>query len=155
VCRVCSSYRAAHLTAYYVAFGPHGPRAPVNPPGTVVKILTGVSVLIGSASLIYAGVRSIGMLVLSIFHRTVLTLAVLYFFFNTQLPRHQGRSTRSGKRPPMSVQRNSKSIPFQVRISVSFFFAFPSHVFLLLTTWGWHAGISSEGYAGKGFVTHK
>ena len=46
--------------AYYVAFGPHGPRAPVNPPGTTVKILTGVSALIGAAGLLYAGFRSIG-----------------------------------------------------------------------------------------------
>jgi hypothetical protein len=50
------------VLAYYVAFGPHGPRAPVNPPGTTVKILTGVSALIGAAGLLYAGFRSIGTL---------------------------------------------------------------------------------------------
>ena len=49
------------VLAYYVAFGPHGPRAPVNPPGTTVKILTGVFALIASAGLLYAGFRSIGM----------------------------------------------------------------------------------------------
>jgi cytochrome c oxidase subunit 4 len=48
------------VIAYYVAFGPHGPRAPVNPPGTTVKILTGVSALIGAAGLLYAGFRAIG-----------------------------------------------------------------------------------------------
>jgi hypothetical protein len=50
------------VLAYYVAFGPHGPRAPVNPPGTTVKILTGVSALIGAAGLLYAGFRAIGTL---------------------------------------------------------------------------------------------
>ena len=49
-----------HL-AYYVAFGPHGPRAPVNPPGTVVKIFVGVSALVGAAGLLYGGIRAIGM----------------------------------------------------------------------------------------------
>lgn len=48
------------VTAYYVAFGPHGPRSPVNPPGTTVKIITGVSVLIGTAGLLYTGIRAIG-----------------------------------------------------------------------------------------------
>jgi hypothetical protein len=48
------------VLAYYVAFGPHGPRAPVNPPGTTVKVLTGVSALIGAAGLLYVGFRAIG-----------------------------------------------------------------------------------------------
>ena len=52
----------ASFPAYYVAFGPHGPRSPVNPPGTTVKILTGVSALIGAAGLLYVGFRSIGTL---------------------------------------------------------------------------------------------
>ena len=46
--------------AYYVAFGPHGPRAPVNPPGTTVKVMAGVGVLIATAGLVYGGVRSVG-----------------------------------------------------------------------------------------------
>jgi cytochrome c oxidase subunit 4 len=50
------------VLAYYVAFGPHGPRAPVNPPGTTVKIFTGVSALIGAAGLLYVGFRAIGTL---------------------------------------------------------------------------------------------
>jgi cytochrome c oxidase subunit 4 len=50
------------VLAYYVAFGPHGPRAPVNPPGTTVKIITGVSALIGAAGLLYTGFRAIGTL---------------------------------------------------------------------------------------------
>ena len=60
----CSGWRidVLRFLAYYVAFGPHGPRAPVNPPGTTVKILTGVSALIGAAGLLYAGFRAIGTL---------------------------------------------------------------------------------------------
>ena len=50
------------VLAYYVAFGPHGPRAPVNPPGTTVKIISGVSALIAAAGLVYVGFRAIGTL---------------------------------------------------------------------------------------------
>lgn len=46
--------------AYYVAFGPHGPRAPVNPQGTTVKVVAGVGVLIATAGLIYGGIRAVG-----------------------------------------------------------------------------------------------
>lgn len=74
-----------HRTAYYVAFGPHGPRAPVNPPGTAVKILTGITVLVGTAGLLYGGIRSMGVLSSSIFYDPVLTstcpLSSLFFFF--------------------------------------------------------------------------
>ncbi|EIN07119.1 COX4-domain-containing protein, partial [Punctularia strigosozonata HHB-11173 SS5] len=44
--------------AYYVAFGPHGPRAPINPPGTVPKIIAGVSALIAVSGLVFVTVRS-------------------------------------------------------------------------------------------------
>ncbi|KDQ61295.1 hypothetical protein JAAARDRAFT_125168 [Jaapia argillacea MUCL 33604] len=37
--------------AYYVAFGPHGPRAAVNPPGTVAKIIFGTG-----AAIVFAAV---------------------------------------------------------------------------------------------------
>jgi hypothetical protein len=73
--------RCAHPTAYYVAFGPHGPRAPVNPPGTVVKILTGITVLVGTAGLLYGGIRSLGMVVSINILIIVLTSTILDFFF--------------------------------------------------------------------------
>jgi len=93
----CCSY-ALHRPAYYVAFGPHGPRAPVNPPGTVVKIFTGISVLVGTASLIYAGIRSIGVLARSIFHHIVLTSTVFLFFcFNSK--------KRTAPPPPKSISK--------------------------------------------------
>jgi len=44
--------------AYYVAFGPHGPRTPVSPPGQAFKVITGISVMIGVATLMYFGVRA-------------------------------------------------------------------------------------------------
>ena len=48
------------LAAYYVAFGPHGPRAPVNPPGTVPKVAIGVAALVAAAGVIFYAVRASG-----------------------------------------------------------------------------------------------
>ncbi|EPQ57821.1 cytochrome c oxidase subunit IV [Gloeophyllum trabeum ATCC 11539] len=45
--------------AYYVAFGPHGPRAPVNPPGSGVKILFATLGLIGTTGLLYYALRQV------------------------------------------------------------------------------------------------
>ncbi|ETW86317.1 hypothetical protein HETIRDRAFT_243779, partial [Heterobasidion irregulare TC 32-1] len=44
--------------AYYVAFGPHGPRTPVNPPGTSAKVTAGVFGLIAAAAAVFATVRA-------------------------------------------------------------------------------------------------
>ncbi|KAI0647499.1 cytochrome c oxidase subunit IV-domain-containing protein [Trametes meyenii] len=44
--------------AYYVAFGPHGPRAPVNPPGAKAKIALSVTGLIVSAGVIFYAIRA-------------------------------------------------------------------------------------------------
>ena len=46
--------------AYYVAFGPHGPRTPVNPPGTSAKVTAGVFGLIAAAAAVFATVRALG-----------------------------------------------------------------------------------------------
>lgn len=43
-------------SAYYVAFGPHGPRAPTSQPGDGVKILFSTLGLIGAAGLLFYGV---------------------------------------------------------------------------------------------------
>ncbi|KAF8470513.1 COX4, subunit IV of cytochrome c oxidase [Russula ochroleuca] len=95
---------AEKKAAYYVAFGPHGPRAPVNPPGTTVKILTGVSALIATAGLLYAGFRAIA------------------------------------PTPPKTISKEweeaSNERAKELKINPI-------------------SGISSEGYSGKGFVTHK
>ncbi|KAI0253473.1 cytochrome c oxidase subunit IV-domain-containing protein [Lactifluus subvellereus] len=90
--------------AYYVAFGPHGPRAPVSPPGTTVKILAGVSVLIGTAGLLYAGIRAIA-------------------------PPSPKTISKEWEEATNERAKELKINPI--------------------------SGISSEGYSGKGFVTHK
>lgn len=46
--------------AYYVAFGPHGPRKPINPPGTSIKVAFGVATLIGLSGATYFAVRASG-----------------------------------------------------------------------------------------------
>lgn len=44
--------------AYYIAFGPHGPRAPIKPPGSNVRILLGILGGIGFAGVIYGLIRA-------------------------------------------------------------------------------------------------
>jgi len=44
--------------AYYVAFGPHGPRAPTSQPGDNLKILLSTVALIGIAGALYLGIKS-------------------------------------------------------------------------------------------------
>jgi cytochrome c oxidase subunit 4 len=94
--RACCSCEL-HRTAYYVAFGPHGPRAPVNPPGTVVKIFAGVTLLVGSASLLYAGIRSMGVLVPSILYHSVLTSTLPFFFLS--------KTISTAPPPPKSISK--------------------------------------------------
>ena len=47
-------------TAYYVSFGPHGPREPILPEGAGMRIVGGIVAAIGVAVAIFAGVRSMG-----------------------------------------------------------------------------------------------
>ncbi|KAL1409628.1 Cytochrome c oxidase subunit 5B, mitochondrial [Vanrija albida] len=44
--------------AYFVAFGPHGPRAPVNPPGNTIKVFAGTLAAVGVALGLFALARS-------------------------------------------------------------------------------------------------
>jgi len=44
--------------AYYIAFGPHGPRTPIKPAGANVKIMLGIVGSIGLAGVIYGLIRS-------------------------------------------------------------------------------------------------
>ena len=55
-CCVCVFF----CVAYYVAFGPHGPRAPVDAPGAGYKITLSVVGLIAVAGAIFMAVRSAG-----------------------------------------------------------------------------------------------
>jgi hypothetical protein len=51
---------AAHRVAWYVSFGPHGPRSPVNPPGTTAKIIGGMTGLVALSAVIFLSVRAMG-----------------------------------------------------------------------------------------------
>ncbi|KAF9053283.1 cytochrome c oxidase subunit IV-domain-containing protein [Panaeolus papilionaceus] len=46
--------------AYYVAFGPHGPRAPTSQPGDNLKIFLAVTALVGSTTILWALSRYYG-----------------------------------------------------------------------------------------------
>ena len=46
--------------AYYVSFGPHGPREPIVPPGSNVKIFFGTLAAMGAAVGVFALIRSQG-----------------------------------------------------------------------------------------------
>ena len=46
------------LVAYYVAFGPHGPRAPVSKPGDGIKIFASTAALVGVAGIIFYAIRA-------------------------------------------------------------------------------------------------
>lgn len=78
--RVCSgagfrglSTLGRQRTAYYVAFGPHGPRAPITPAGTTPKIIFGMTVILAATSLVFFGVRSQGAFTSSLPGLTLLT----------------------------------------------------------------------------------
>jgi len=43
---------------YYVAFGPHGPRTPHNPPGSSLKVILGTLGLVGVTGILYTTIRS-------------------------------------------------------------------------------------------------
>lgn len=47
-------------TAYFVAFGPHGPRTPANEPGHSLKVFVGVTALVAVAYGVFAFARSQG-----------------------------------------------------------------------------------------------
>ena len=52
--------RLTRPAAYYVAFGPHGPREPILPPGSGAKTFGGVLVAIAVAGGLFGIVRSFG-----------------------------------------------------------------------------------------------
>ncbi|PCH37817.1 cytochrome c oxidase subunit IV [Wolfiporia cocos MD-104 SS10] len=90
--------------AYYVAFGPHGPRRPVDPPGTYPKILLGTAAGIASAGVIFYAVRS------------------------------------RAPPPPRTINKEWEEAANQRALEQKI---------------NPISGVSSEGYTGKGYVTHK
>lgn len=58
---LCFIARLSHnLPAYYVAFGPHGPRKPTSNPGDGLKIVGSVGLAVVAAGLVFFGIRSQG-----------------------------------------------------------------------------------------------
>ncbi|OCH88817.1 cytochrome c oxidase subunit IV [Obba rivulosa] len=90
--------------AYYVAFGPHGPRAPTHKPGDTVKLLLGTLAGIAVAGGVFA-------------------------WFRSRAPPPPRSLTKEWEEASNELAREQKMNPI--------------------------SGISSEGYKGKGFVTHK
>ena len=50
----------ANVLAYFVAFGPHGPRAPYNPPNNTMKVIIGTTLSMLAAYGIVQAVRASG-----------------------------------------------------------------------------------------------
>lgn len=90
--------------AYYVAFGPHGPRKPVTPPGGNLKIAVATLGLIAVTGAIFATIRS------------------------------------RAPPPPRTINKEWEEASNQRALEMKL---------------DPISGISSEGYKGKGFVTHK
>ncbi len=55
----CVELRAP-ISAYFIAFGPHGPRAPIKPPGSNIKIVFGVVGGLVLGATLFATIRSFG-----------------------------------------------------------------------------------------------
>ena len=53
--------------AYYVAFGPHGPRAPTSQPGDNIKILFSTLALVAAAGALFVGLKSLSAYNLTLF----------------------------------------------------------------------------------------
>ncbi|KAE9407122.1 cytochrome c oxidase subunit IV [Gymnopus androsaceus JB14] len=90
--------------AYYVAFGPHGPRAPVSKPGDGIKIFASTAALVGVAGIIFYAIRAMS------------------------------------PPPPRSINKEWEEASNQRALEQKM---------------NPITGIASEGYSGKGFVTHK
>jgi len=90
--------------AYYVAFGPHGPRSPLSKPGDNFKIFLSTVGLVGLGGLLFLWTRSIA------------------------------------PPPPKTISKEWEEAANERALEQK----------LNPIT-----GISSEGYSGKGFVTHK
>ncbi|OBZ65728.1 Cytochrome c oxidase polypeptide 5, mitochondrial [Grifola frondosa] len=93
------------FVAYYVAFGPHGPRTPTNPPGTVPKVLLGVGAIVGTSAVLYYSIKAV-----------------------------------CTPGPPRTINKEWEEASNQRALDQKM---------------NPISGIASEGYSGRGFVTHK
>lgn len=83
------------------------------------------------------------------------------FFFSLKNNIHSSTATEVDQqgvgRGYKRARKGTQNQPYHRSVIPSYvsFAMYRSCAILLLTMWRWHAGISSEGYSGKGFVTHK
>lgn len=107
----------AHLirTAYYVAFGPHGPREPILPAGSGIKTFGGVAVSILAALVMFAGVRSLGAFVIisTLGRDGRLTLRCVWFWDNLGSPAPR-TLTKEWQEASNEKAIEQKSDPFSV-----------------------------------------
>lgn len=122
----------ADLTAYFVAFGPHGPRAPYNPPNNTMKVIIGTTLSMLAAYGIVQAVRASGKRFLHLDRFQSLTYSSSPTKdFNTRVPGAIHRVPQEPKRQPY----RRSSFTGQCRISLTI-----------------QSGLSSDGYKGKGMV---
>lgn len=50
-------YQSLPHPAYFVSFGPHGPRRPITQPGQAMRTAVGVSALMGATAVVFFGMR--------------------------------------------------------------------------------------------------
>lgn len=125
------------LPAYYISYGPHGPRAPIVPPNTNGKVFLGVVASIVAAASIFGVVRmnceclSKGtrlekiphlsstiffLLSLVILRPSTLIAEIVFFllsfnyFSHTQLKKHQKLLQRNGRMLQQKLQRSKRWI---------------------------------------------
>ena len=128
--------------AYYVAFGPHGPRSPANPPGTTPKILAGVSGLIIAATALYYGFRALGL--------CLDEFAYSWCLMKIRSPTSSEDNVEGVARGVKRTREGAEDEPhlWLVIFDTETFFLELNHFFFSL-------GITSDGYSGKGFVTRE
>ncbi|KAJ3482482.1 hypothetical protein NLI96_g6961 [Meripilus lineatus] len=115
--------------AYYVAFGPHGPRAAVNPPGTTLRLLIGTLGLVGASAALYFGFRAICKSSSSpVSSRSNMRSFSLF------------RISRTAPAPPRTINKEWEEASNQRAIDQKMD---PIN------------GLTREGYTGTGFVQHK
>lgn len=104
--------------AYYVAFGPHGPRAPTSQPGDALKIFLGTMGLCGVALGVFLGIRSLG--------RSTVTCVRLsshrYLASSTSKPQNALERVGGGDQRHCSGKEDE---PHQRCVSISYIALFP------------------------------
>ena len=121
---------SANLSAYYVAFGPHGPRKPMHPPNYGITVFLITSGCIASAVAVFAIFRYNGA-------SSPLIIEFTYSVSSPTTAHHDSRMARSSKRVHAVAKHEPNCEAPKLHLNAA------DH----------QSGISSEGYKGKGMVT--